>query len=74
MNYKHTTITIDNRCLDLLLTEDEIATGFARSLQSENQTYIPIGKCCSCWPVQKPPQCNFWKRILGLCVECNCPK
>lgn len=74
MNYHHTTITVDNRCLDLLLTEEEIASFFARSLQSANQKYISDSKCCSCWSTKKPPQCNFWTKILGLCLECDCPK
>ena len=74
MSYKHTTIQIDNRCLDLLLTDDEIATGFARFLQPENKNDISADKCCSCWPAQKPPQCNFWKKILGLCLQCECGK
>jgi hypothetical protein len=74
MQYYHTTITRDDRCLDLLLTEDEVSTFFARSLETKNQPYIPLQKRCSCWPSQKPPQCHFWKRILGLCLECDCSK
>jgi hypothetical protein len=69
--FKHTTITVDGRCLDLLLTEDEIATSFERSLHESNQKFINKEKCCSCWPVNQPPECPFWSKILGICRECD---
>lgn len=72
LNY--TKITIDNRCLDLLLTEDEITTAFERSLLDENKSFMNWDECCKCWPIQKPPECNFWRKILGLCIRCNCPQ
>lgn len=71
MNYRHTTITVDDRCIDLLLTEDEIAAGLERFLRDENRKYIDEKKCCGCWPVNKPPECPFWRKILGLCMECD---
>ena len=67
----HTTIIKDNRCIDLLLTEDEVVNGFERSLNPVNKTYISTDKCCSCWSVEKPPKCSFWGRILGTCMECD---
>jgi hypothetical protein len=67
----HTTIIKDNRCLDLLLTEDEIAWAVTRALSPNNKEFINSEKCCSCWPVTKPPKCNFWTRILGTCMECD---
>jgi hypothetical protein len=70
MDFKHTTIEVDGRCLDLLLTEDEIAAGFERCLEASNQKFIGE-KCCACWPVNKPPECPFWRKILGLCVQCE---
>ena len=71
MEFKHTTITIDGRCLDLLMTEDEVAKCFERCLEEKNQKYIDQEKCCTCWPVNKPPQCPFWKKVLGMCEECD---
>lgn len=71
MKLFHTTITIDNRCLDLLLTEDEIAQSFERSLHSDNQQFIDKDKCCKCWPTNQPPKCGFWNRILGYCNHCE---
>ena len=62
----HTTITKDNKCLDLLLTEDEIVRAFQRSLNSSNKNYISSEKCCSCWDLNKPPKCSFWEKILGI--------
>jgi hypothetical protein len=69
--YRHTTIVVDGRCLDLLLTEDEIAASFERCLSENNQKFINQDHCCSCWPVNMPPECPFWKRIMGMCRECD---
>jgi hypothetical protein len=71
MKLVHANVYIDDRCLDLLLTEEEIAVAFERSLVTENKQYIDIKKCCSCWSIRKPPKCNFWNKILGLCNECE---
>lgn len=69
--YRHTKITIDGRCLDLLLTENEIATCFERCLLDRNQKYIDSENCCACWPANLPPDCPFWRKILGICKECD---
>ena len=69
MTLRHTTITVDGRCLDLLLTDEEISAAFERSLKGENQNLVDKRKCCSCWPVNRPPECSFWRRILGICKE-----
>jgi hypothetical protein len=71
MPLRHTTVTVDGRCLDLLLTDEEISVAFERALKGENQELIEKGKCCSCWPVNQPPECPFWRRILGICKECD---
>lgn len=71
MDFRHTTITVDGRCLDLLLTEDEIATCFERTLSESNHKYISTDQCCACWPVNKPPECPFWRKILGICQSCD---
>jgi hypothetical protein len=71
MSFRHTTITVDDRCIDLLLTDEEISTALERALASENQSFISKEKCCSCWPVNQPPECPFWRRILGVCKECD---
>ena len=67
----HTKINVDNRCLDLLLTQEDIAIAFERSLKEENRKYIDVSQCCSCWPTQKPPACKFWQKIFGLCSSCS---
>lgn len=69
--YRHATITVDGRCLDLLMTENEITTCFERSLLERNKKYIDMDKCCTCWPINEPPCCPFWKKILGMCRECE---
>jgi len=75
MNYQHTTITIDNRCLDLLLTDEEIAVLYARTLEPQNIHMIDLNTCCKCWPKEKPKDCTFWRKILGVCEKaCDCDK
>lgn len=69
MELYYTKITKDNRCLDLLLTEDELVSGVKRAL--DHPQMVDKTQCCSCWSVEKPPKCNFWSKILGLCKECN---
>lgn len=69
--YKYTKITVDGRCLDLLMTEDEITTCFERCLLESNQKYISAEECCACWPANQPPDCPFWRKILGACRECD---
>jgi len=71
MKLIHTKVYVDERCLDLLLTEEEISQAFGRSLVSENRQYIDDTKCCDCWPTEKPPKCSFWNKILGCCNECE---
>jgi hypothetical protein len=71
MPLRHATVTVDGRCLDLLLTDEEIAGAFERSLKDENQGLIEKDKCCSCWPINPPPECSFWRKILGICRECD---
>lgn len=60
--------TKDGRCLDMLLTMKEVEKGIARAQDSKNKDLIPEN-CCTCWPIEKPPSCTFWDRILF-----NCPK
>jgi hypothetical protein len=69
--FRHATITIDGRCLDLLMTEEEISSCFERTLSEDNQRYIDAEKCCGCWPTAKPPECPFWRRIMGICEGCG---
>jgi hypothetical protein len=70
--YKHTIINIDNKCLDLLLTEDEIKTAFARAIDHNNSQYINQDICCKCWAIDSNQECcPFWKNIFGLCEHCE---
>lgn len=71
MTYRHAVTVVDGRCLDLLLTEEEISYGFERALHEENQQFIDKDRCCGAWPVNQPPECPFWRRILGICRECD---
>lgn len=71
MKLLHTKIYVDERCLDLLLTEDEVAQAFERSLSPDNRELIDLKKCCDCWSTVKPNTCSFWKRILGYCNNCD---
>lgn len=70
--YKHTIINVDNKCLDLLLTDQEIQIAFERALHPENDKYINQDVCCKCWPIDTNSECcPFWKGIFGLCEHCN---
>ncbi len=67
----HTTVYVDDRCLDLLLSHDEIVQAFERSLADGNKKFIDLNKCCDCWSTKKPPKCSFWSRIMGCCRGCD---
>ena len=69
---KHTIINLDNKCLDLLLTEEEIQVAFSRALDHNNVQYINQNICCKCWPIDSNNECcPFWKKIFGLCESCE---
>ena len=64
----HTTIDVDGRQLDLLLTEEEVARCFERCLAEENRQFIGGGGSFD--PDEKPP-CGFWAKILGAFGGCD---
>jgi hypothetical protein len=69
---RHTIINVDNKCLDLLLTEEEIQNAFARAIDVANKQYINETICCKCWPIDSNNECcPFWKKIFGLCEHCE---
>jgi hypothetical protein len=57
---------VDGRCIDMLLSETEIARASKRLLADENKKFIPE-TCNTCWPIEQPPKCSFWNRIIGNC-------
>jgi hypothetical protein len=60
---------IDGRCIDMLLTEDEIIKASKRALNPTNSKFMPE-VLNTCWPIEHPPKCSFWDRLLGNC-ECK---
>lgn len=59
--------TIDGRCIDLLLTHDQIMQGFESGLS--NPDAIPaFGQC---WNIQKPNKCSLLDRIMNRCCDCR---
>lgn len=60
----------DGRCVDMFLTLKEIEKGMDRFLDPKNQSLVP-DTCCTCWPVEKPPKCTLWDRIMFRCSECE---
>jgi hypothetical protein len=64
----HVQTTKDGRCLDLLLTMKEVEKGVLRATEPENQKFMP-NDCATCWPIEKPPKCTFWDRIMFKCSE-----
>jgi hypothetical protein len=62
----HTKIEIDGRCIELLLTEDDVAKGAKRVLNPKNADKVTCSNG-SCWPIEPPPRCSFWDKVLGRC-------
>jgi hypothetical protein len=62
----HVQFTKDDRCIDMLLTLDEIETGATRALDPNNSNLLSP-ECCTCWSIEKPPKCTFWNRLLFKC-------
>lgn len=60
----------DNRCVDMFLTLSEIEKGVDRFLDPKNESIRP-NTCCTCWPIEKPPKCSFWDRIMFRCESCK---
>jgi hypothetical protein len=59
-------IQVDGRCIDLLFTEIEIARASKRACDENNSHLIP-SDVNTCWPIEKPPECSFWDRIMCKC-------
>lgn len=66
----HTKVQVDGRCVDLLLSEAEIAKGANRVSSGKYNKYIPE-TVNTCWPIEQPPKCSFWDRIIGNCKGDN---
>lgn len=66
----YTSVNVDGRCIDLLLTEKEIARAASRIFDPQNNQFIP-SDLNTCWPVEPPPKCSFWDLIIGKC-NCKC--
>jgi len=64
----HVQTTKDDRCIDMLLTVNEIEKGVNRAIDPKNSDLISK-TCCTCWPIEKPPKCSFWDRVLFGCSE-----
>ena len=58
----------DNRCIDMLLTMDEIEKAVLRAEDPKNNNLIS-STCDTCWPIEKPPECTFWNRIMFKCPK-----
>lgn len=68
--YIHVKKVIDGRCIDLLFTEDEFIEASSRAIDVKNAHQLEdiTGQC---WPVDKPPKCSLWDRIMGRCCQCD---
>jgi hypothetical protein len=63
----HAKAKINERDIDLVLTEDQLLEGISAALK--NSDFICKQNPGACWPIEKPQACGVWKRIFGLC---NC--
>ena len=59
-------IQIDGRCVDLLLSEAEITRAAKRAYDPKNIECLGQDATL-CWPIEKPPECSFWNRLIGKC-------
>ena len=60
-------VNIDGRCIDLLLTHDQIMEGFESGLSNPDK--IPaFGQC---WNINKPNKCSLLDRIMNRCCDCS---
>jgi hypothetical protein len=59
---------VNGRTVDLVLTEDQVLNGVKAALQ--NSDLVCKMNPGNCWPVEKPNDCPFWKKIFGVC-GCN---
>jgi hypothetical protein len=64
----HVQFIKDDRCIDMLLTISEIEKGVERATNPEN-TDILSTTCNTCWPIEKPPKCSFWDRLMFNCSK-----
>jgi len=64
----HVQFVKDDRCVDMLLSMNEIEKGVARAIDPKNSNLLSQ-TCCTCWPVEKPPKCSFWDRLLFNCSD-----
>lgn len=64
----HIQTTKDDRCIDMLLTMKEIEKGVARAIDPKNVDLV-TKNCSTCWPIEKPPKCAFWDRLLFKCPK-----
>ena len=59
--------TIDGRCIDLILTQEQLMQGFETGLARPD--LIPA--CGQCWDIKKPNKCGVLDRIMNRCCVCN---
>ena len=64
-------VVVDGRCIDLLLSEDEVETGAERALENPSIVVSFPESHGSCWSADKPPKCGLWSRIMNKCCECS---
>jgi len=64
-------VIVDGRCLDLLLSEDEIEVAAERALDNPETVVSFPESHGNCWSAEKPPKCSLWSRIMNKCCECS---
>lgn len=64
-------VIVDDRCIDLLLNEEEIEMAAERALDNPEIVVSFPESHGNCWTPSKPPKCSFWSRIMNKCCDCS---
>ncbi len=62
---------VNGREIDLVLNEQQVVDGLQSALI--NSGFVCASNGGNCWPVEKPEDCPFWRKVFNLCKNCDCP-
>lgn len=61
---------VNGRDIDLVLTEKQVVDGLQSALL--NSGFVCASNGGNCWPVEKPTDCPFWRKVFNICKKCEC--
>ena len=64
-DYIHVSTSFDGRCVDLLLTQEELQEAAIRAFKNPDQ--VPANG--QCWSIEKPSKsCSILQFVMGKCA------